>query len=132
MKSNFNELFEELLPDLKQSGDIDIEQILDDVMPEVRFYDRVSKSDLARSFIRGRLTTAMNLNQIYSYEKGHFVSLESANEEQLNYFMEKADRDSKAAAARKAKAEARMYQISLAWDGDGNFVGFHIPEAVNL
>lgn len=132
MKSNINELFEERLPRYLSASGIDIEAELDEIMPKIRFDVRVTKRDLARCVIRGRLTTAMNLHQIYSYEKGHFVSIENASEEQLKYFMEKAERDSKAAEIRKANAEERMHQISLAWDENGNFIGFHIPEAVNL
>lgn len=132
MKSNLNELFEERLRAYKSASEIDIEAELDEIVPLVRFDARVTKADLKRCVVRSRLTTAMNLHQIYSFEKGRFVYIENANEEQLKYFMEKADRDSKAAEARKANAEERMHQISLAWDEDGNFIGFHIPEAINL
>lgn len=132
MKSNINELFEERINRYKGASDIDIEAELDEIMPKIRFDERVSKKDLARCVIRGRLTTAMNLHQIYSFEKGHFVYIENANEDQLRFFMEKAERDSKAAEARKASAEERIHQISMSWDADGNFIGFHIPEAAAL
>lgn len=132
MKSNFTELFKEMLPRLKKMDGIDIEQELDDLVPRIRYEEQVTKADLKRSVVRSLLTTALNANQIYSYEKGRFIYIENANEAQLEHFMEKAQRDIRAAEVRKAKAEQLRYQISMAWDEYGNFIGFHIPEAVNL
>ena len=63
--------------------------------------------------------------------KGHFVWIENANEEQLEYFREKARRDMDAAEKRKVKAEELINQISMAWDEEGNFIGLHNPKAVN-
>lgn len=131
MKSNFNDLFEGMLPRLLKSNEVNIDEVLDELMPLIIFNERVTKMDLARSVIRGRLTTALNMNQIYSYEKGKFIFIENANEEQLSYFMEKAKHDAEAAEARKAKAEMMRNQISLAWDDEGNFLGYQVPKAMN-
>lgn len=131
MKSNINDLFEAMLPRLKTSKDVNIDEVLDELMPLVYFKERVSKARMAREIIRGRLTSAMNAEQIYSFTKGHFVWIENASEEQLQYFREKARRDMDAAEKRKAKAEELMNQISMAWDEEGHFIGLHIPKVAN-
>lgn len=130
MKSNFNKIFEKMLPDFQIASDISIEDALDEMMPEFKFEEQVTKSKLVRWFIRTRLTSALNHNQIYSYEKGKFVSLANADEEQLKHFMDKAKNDMDAAEVRKSKAEMMLTQISMAWDEDGNFIGYHVPKAV--
>lgn len=131
MKSNFNELFEERLTDFQSAPDIIIDDVLDDIMSEFRFSGKVSKARLMRWFVRTRLTSALNANKIYSYEKGKFIFIENANEEQLIRIMEKARRDIEAAAVRKSNAESMLNQISMAWDENGKFIGYHIPKAVN-
>lgn len=130
MESNFNEIFNRMLPDFLKSSSISIDEALDEIMPEFHFEERVTKTRLIRWFVRTRLTSALNNNQIYSYEKGKFVSLFNADEVQLEHFKTKAERDVKAAEARKDKAETLLTQISMAWDDDGNFIGYHVPEAV--
>lgn len=130
MKSNFNEIFEKMLPNFQIASDISIEDALDEMMPEFKFEEQVTKSRLVRWFMRTRLTSALNHNQIYSYEKGKFVSLANADEEQLKHFMDKAKSDMDAAEVRKSKAEMMLAQISMAWDEDGNFIGYHVPKAV--
>ena len=138
MKSNFNKIFEQFLPSFLASSDINIEDVLDEMMPLIRYEDRVTKKDLSRSYIRGKLTSAFNQKQIYSFredgvgEVGHFVFIENANESQLRYFLEKAEKDKRAALSRHANAEERLHQISMAWDENNNFIGYHIPDAVNL
>lgn len=132
MKSNFNELFEQQIDSLKTSNLIDINEVLDEIMPHIRFYSNPTKGMMARELIRNRLTTALNAHEIYSCEKGnkgHFVYLPNANEEQLQHLLEKAERDKKAAARRQAKAEELIGQIKCAWDENGKFIGFIIPEA---
>lgn len=131
MKSNLNELFNEAFDDLKASSDIDIEGELDKLMPMIRFDGKVTKAQMAREIIRGRFTSLLNSNGIYSFSKGHFVNIENANEDQLRYFMEKAKGDIIAASKRKHRAEMLINQISFAWDENGNFIGYHIPKAVN-
>ena len=130
MESNFNDIFSKMLPDFLNATSISIDEALDEMMSEFKFEEQVTKSRLVRWFIRTRLTSALNANQIYSYEKGKFVSLDHANEGQLEYFMKKAKRDIEAAEARKSKAEMMLTQISMAWDESGNFIGYHVPEAV--
>lgn len=132
MKSNVTELFNIRLQEFKSSEGFSIDDVLDEIMPEIRFEGRVTKAKMARQIIRGSLTSLLNANEIYSYEKGRFVSLENANEDQLKHFFDKARRDAEAADERKAKAEERMHQISMAWDEDGKFIGFVVPEAMNL
>ena len=131
MKSNFNTLFNAMLPRLMSSDDIDIEKELDTLVPLIIYEEKVTKTDLKRSDIRSRLTSALNANGIYSFEKSHFIYIENANEAQLEHFMEKAERDIRAAEARKSKAEMMKSQISMAWDEEGHFIGLHIPKAVN-
>lgn len=131
MKSNFNELFEERLDEFQNATNININDVLDDMMPEFRFTGNVTKSKLSRWFLRTRLTTALNANKIYSYEKGKFIFIENANEEQLIRIMDKAKRDIEAADVRKSNAENMLNQISMAWDDNGHFIGYHIPKAVN-
>jgi len=132
MKSNLNKIFESMLNDFKMSNGFSIEDALDEIMPQIQFEGRVTKSQMARQIIRGALTTLLNSKDIYSYEKGKFVSIENADEQQLMHFLEKAKRDVEAADARKAKAEEKMHQISMAWDEEGHFVGFVIPEAMTI
>ena len=131
MKSNINDLFEAMRPRLEASKDINIDAVLDELMPLIIFKDRVTKTQMVREIIRGRLTTAMNAAEIYSFKKGHFVWIENADEDQLQYFREKARRDAEAAERRKAQAEELINQISLAWDENGNFIGYHVPKAAN-
>ena len=131
MRSNFNEIFERMLPDFQTSSDILIDDALDEILSEFKFEEQVTKTRLVRWFVRSRLTSALNHNQIYSYEKGKFVSLNNANEEQLQHFMEKAKHDMDAAEVRKLNAEKMLTQISMAWDENGNFVGFNVPKVVN-
>lgn len=130
MESNFNDIFSKMLPDFLNATSISIDKVLNEIMPEFKFEEQVTKSRLVRWFIRTRLTSALNHNQIYSYEKGKFVSLDHANEGQLEHFMEKVKRDIDAAEVRKSKAEIMLTQISMAWDEDGNFIGYHVPKAV--
>ena len=127
MKSNFNKLFKTALPDLKEMEDINIEEVLNDIMPQVKLYGAVTKTMLVRELIRGRLTTALNAKEVYSYKKGHFVSIYKANEDQLKFFQKKAERDAKAAEARKEKALNMANQISMSWDENGKFIGYNIP-----
>ena len=131
MKSNFNELFNDRLADFMNAPGIEIDDIVDEMMKDFRFSEYVTKSRLIRWFVRSRLTTALNSNQIYSYEKGKFVYIENANEGQLAHFMDKAKRDIAAAEARKSNAEELLNQISMAWDENGTFIGYHIPKAAN-
>ena len=131
MESNFNEIFNKKLPDFLNATSISIDEALDEMMENFHFEERVTKTRLVRWFIRSRLTSALNHNQIYSYEKGKFVSLDHADEGQLTYFMKKAKRDIAAAEVRKSNAEMMLTQISMAWDEDGNFLGYHIPKVVN-
>lgn len=130
MESNFNEIFNKKLPDFSNATSISIDEALDEMMENFHFEERVTKARLVRWFVRSRLTSALNHNQIYSYEKGKFVSLDHADEGQLAYFMKKAKRDIDAAEKRKSKAEMMLTQISMAWDEDGNFIGYHVPKAV--
>ena len=132
MKSNFNEIFNEMLPDLLGAKEVNIDNVLDDFMTLIRFKRYVSRRELVRRVLRSELTTALNKNQIYSYEKGKFVFIENADEEQLKTFIKKADRDIRAAESRKAKAETFKSQISMAWDENGDFIGFIIPEAQTI
>lgn len=135
MKSNFNELFLERLQDFKASNLININDVLDDMMPDIKFSGRITKSMMARELIRNRLTSALNANEIYSCEKGNkglFVYLKNANEDQLRHLLKKAERDKNAAATRQAKAEELIGQIKCAWDEEGHFIGFNVPEAVEL
>lgn len=129
MKSNFNSIFKELLSDLKEMQDISIEKILDEMMPGIEFYGNITKRQMEREIIKGRLTTALNAEEIYSFEKGHFVSIYKADEKQLKTFQEKAERDAKAAEIRKEKAMNMANQISMAWDENGRFIGYNIPNA---
>lgn len=131
MKSNFNEIFEGRIEGLLNSRDVDIEKELDEIMPQIIFRGYVTKARMAREIIRQRLTSAMNSKGIYSFEKGHFVWIENADEEQLLHFKEKAERDQEAALKRANRAENLINQISMAWDENGKFIGYHMPEAVN-
>lgn len=131
MKTNFNEIFESMVDELKESEGFSIDAVLDVVMPQIIFRQKVTKADMAREIIRTRLTSALNNKDIYSFSKGHFVWIENANEEQLKHFREKAERDVRAAAKRQRKAERFLDQISMAWDSNGTFIGFHVPKAVN-
>ena len=131
MRSNFNDLFNERLTEFLDAPGIEIEDVVDEMLKDFRFSEHVTKSRLVRWFVRSRLTTALNNNQIYSYEKGKFVYIENASESQLAHFMDKARRDIAAAEARRSNAEDLLNQISLAWDENGNFIGYHIPQAVN-
>ena len=128
MKSNFNELFKDRLSELRASEDIDIDDELDFFMENIRFKGNPSKMQFMREVVRGIFTSALNAEQIYSHKKGHFVYIGNANEEQLKHFMEKAEKDRSAAERRKAKAEELIGQIKLAWDENGKFIGFIIPE----
>lgn len=132
MKSNLNKIFESMIDDFMMSSGFSIEDVLDEIMPQIKFEERVTKAQMARQIVRGSLTTLLNSKDIYSYEKGKFVSLENANEEQLRHFFDKAKRDAEAADIRKAKAEEKMHQISMAWDENGKFIGFVVPEAMSL
>lgn len=132
MKSNLNKIFESMIDDFMMSSGFSIEDALDEIMPQIKFEERVTKAQMARQIIRGSLTTLLNSKDIYSYKKGEFVSLENANEEQLRHFFNKAKRDAEAADIRKAKAEEKMHQISMAWDEDGHFIGFIVPEAMTV
>ena len=131
MKSNFNEIFEKRLGDFKSASDISIEDVLDEMMEEFKYEKFVPKTWLLRKVLRAKLTSALNHNQIYSYEKGKYVSLGNADEAQLTHFMDKAKKDIEAAEIRKAKAESILTQISMAWDEKGNFIGYNIPKAIN-
>lgn len=124
MKSNLKELFDKQAHDLKSSNDINIEDELDEIMPFIKFESKFTKAMMAREIIRGRLTSMMNAIGIYSFKKGHFVFIENADEEQLKHFMEKAKNDMNAAEARRDKAEMMLNQISMAWDEQGNFIGY--------
>ena len=73
MKSNLNKIFESMLDDFKMSNGFSIEDALDEIMPQIKFEERVTKAKMARQIIRGALTTLLNSKDIYSYEKGKFV-----------------------------------------------------------
>lgn len=130
MKSNLKELFDNRLKDFKSSTDINIEEELDEIMPFIKFENKFTKAMMAREIVRGRFTSMMNSAGIYSFEKGHFVWIENATETQLSTFKDKAERDKAAAEKRLQKAEELINQISMAWDEDGNFIGYHVPKAV--
>lgn len=133
MKSNFKKLFEARLEELKIYNMIDINLVLDDIMPEIKFEGKVTKAMMAREIIKSRLTSAFNAHEIYACEKGkkgHFVYLNNADEDQLSYLIKKAKRDVDAAKKRKEKAEKLIDQISMAWDAEGNFIGLNVPKAV--
>lgn len=133
MKSNLNEIFERILPDLKGSNDVDVDEVLrNDILPEIKFAENPTKAELIYENTRGKLTSLLNNNRIYSYKKGHFVSIENANAEQLKYFKAKAERDIAAAEKRKVTAEELIHQISMAFDENGKFIGFITPEAVSI
>lgn len=123
MKSNFKELFDAILPGLKTVNDIDIETLLNNLVPQIEFDNPVTYEDLKRDNIRHTLTSALNAEEIYSFQKGHFIYYKNADEEKLKHFMEKAEHDIAAADKRKQKAEDMLNQYKLAWDENNNFVG---------
>lgn len=132
MRSNFTQIYNDIFDELAESNDIDIDIVLNRIMPRIRFSEHPSRAKMAREIIRNRLTTALNSDGIYSFKKGHFVNIENANEEQLTTFIKKAIRDIDAAERRKAKAELLKSQIEMAWDEEGHFIGFIVPEAMTV
>ena len=126
MKSNFREIFKEMLPSLKDTSDIEIDVVLDEFIREkgFTFYGKVGKKKLAREYLRSRLTSALNANDIYSYKKGHFVFIENADASQLESFSEKADQDREAVERRKEKIEMYRNQIVMHFDDDNAFTGY--------
>lgn len=132
MRSNLNNLFQNMLSELKAMDEIKMDELLDEIMPEIRFEKRQTRAQMAREIIRGRLTSMLNAKGIYSYEKGMFVFIENANPSQLRYFIKKAKRDYKAAKRREVKAEKRIGQLTMRLNEKGEYDGIEIPEAIEL
>lgn len=132
MRSNLNNLFQNMLSELKAMDEIKMDELLDEIMPEIRFEKRPTRAQMAREIIRGRLTSMLNAKGIYSYEKGMFVYIENANPDQLRYFIKKAEKDYKAAKKREDKAEKRIGQLTMRLNEKGEYDGIEIPEAIEL
>ena len=82
MKDNFSEVFEEMYQQCKQ-GIIDVELLLDAIIPRMLFYSPITKEDLLRKWLKARLEVSLNANDCYSVAKGQFIWIENADLKQL-------------------------------------------------
>ena len=78
MKSNMQELFNEVFPDYKQKGHFDIDDFVDEVLSKHMFYEEPSKDEMLRMIIKSRAETFCNYHNCYSYARNQFVLLDMA------------------------------------------------------
>lgn len=124
MKSNFSKLFNELFKKYRKQGAFCIDDLVDEIMLEIKFYDRPTKTDFIRWCIKARTETEVNTRECYSYQKNMFISLDAANLERLkdidNNFIEliKSCQESEKKIVNKIKErEKNVGQMRLNPDG---------------
>lgn len=83
MKSNLTELFNERIVDLKANGIININNLIDDIMNNIQFYQKMSRQELEEFYVKSRIESLLNQNNCYSFAKDNFISLDIANLKQL-------------------------------------------------
>ena len=93
MKSNLNELFKSKFPDYKDNGVFNINDLVEDVMSEFSFSDKVSKKELEKYYVKSRIESMVNNMNCFSYDKDNFVNLDHANLNELFSIDEKCMKD---------------------------------------
>lgn len=83
MKSNFSKLFNELFEKYREQGAFCVDDLVDEIMEGIEFYDHPKKADFVRWCIKARTETEINTRECYSYQKNWFVSLDAANLKKL-------------------------------------------------
>ena len=137
--NNSKQLIEQIVERVlnSQEGErTNIEDILDEFLPLLTV--RKPKSFFVRFWFRSHITSAFNAHDIFSCnterdeenhkEKGFFISILKANLTQLEYFMNKANKDYEGVEKRKTKIEERQGQISLLINEKNEIVGVDVPE----
>ena len=94
MKSNLIDLFNERCTKYIERGAFNINDVLDEIMPEFQFYDeQPTYEDLKRNYARNYLTVLFNYRDCYSYKKDNFVNLELATKSDLQSLDENIQKD---------------------------------------
>ena len=83
MKSNFNELFENIFETYRKRGAFSVEDMINEIMEDFCFSSNVKRKELERFYVKTRLETMLSVNECYSYKKNNFVALDKASLENL-------------------------------------------------
>ena len=96
MKSNMQELFNEVFPDYQQKGHFDIDEFVDEVLSKHLLYEEPSEEELLRMVIKSRAEIFCNQHNCYSYARNKFVLLDMAVLADLMNIDESFEKDIKA------------------------------------
>lgn len=83
MKSNFSELFNKAFEKYRKQGAFCIDDLVDEIMEEIKFFDRPKTKDFIRWIVKARTETEVNVKECYSFQKNWFISLDAASLENL-------------------------------------------------
>lgn len=83
MKSNLNMLFEQIFEKYRRSGTFSVDDIVDEIMDDFSFSNRIPRKDLERFYVKTRVESMLSQNECYSYKKNNFVALDKASLENL-------------------------------------------------
>lgn len=128
MKSNFEELFINKLSSLKHKGTIDAKALSDSIKESIEFDDETNVSEYLLDFwTMFRTVNSLNANDCYSYEKGKYISLDIANEKNLDTIDDRAKEVIKSREDLRAEIEKRRknipHQNTMHFDGS-DFKGY--------
>ena len=83
MKHNLTKLLNSKITGLKAGGVIDVNDLVNDLVLEIKFFERVTKQMLLWEYVKARTEIFLNQHDCYSYAKNKFVALDSAGVKQL-------------------------------------------------
>ncbi len=132
MKHNLSKLLNERIHEYKAAVIIDVNEVVDEILPRVRFHEFVSKQMLLREYVKARVEIFLNQRNCYSFRKNKFVSLDSASVDQLAAM----DKNFVKGILGRAKTlkriremEAAKGQMKIEFDGN-EFIGYAEEESI--
>ena len=85
MKSNFDKLFKEKVDEYRTPGAFCMDDLVDEIMEEIEFYDHPKKAEFVRWYVKRRAETESNKKECYSFKKNWFVALDAASLKDLRH-----------------------------------------------
>ena len=132
MKHNLAKLLNERIHEYKNAVIIDVNEVVDELLPKVRFYEYASRKALLRGYLKARVEVFLNKQNCYSFRKNRFVSLDNANVDQLAAM----DKDFVRGILGRAKTlkriremEAAKGQMRIQFEGN-EFIGYAEEESI--
>ena len=117
------DVFREHVTDLKDdSGHININQLIDVILQEYDQFNDIPQNELIKKAIYPQVVSLLNKSEFYSLGKGDFISLDYANAEELQTFIDRSNDMlssviSKVSRLKKRKEQQVQGQLTIVFDG---------------